>query len=188
MTETPSIPSRCAGAVAPRGRMLALPPACLLCDGNRVGHSLSAIAAMAARRPDGLTVRSDRSPVTRSGRRRQAAARRIDPVDVLSCRIVGRLVTELFSAACAAELPAIATRRRPQCHRRQIAMYLSHVVLSVPFGSIALAFGRDRTTVMHACSVTEDRRDDAGYDRFVEMCERCVDAVFAPIGADHDAF
>lgn len=105
-------------------------------------------------------------------------------VDILRCRVTWRLVAELFAAACERDLPEGAARRRPRCHMRQIAMYLSHVVLSVPYQTIATAFGRDRTTVMHACSVVEDRRDDAGYDRFVEQCERCVGAVFAPLGHD----
>ncbi|MEM5493966.1 helix-turn-helix domain-containing protein [Hoeflea sp. AS16] len=111
-------------------------------------------------------------------------AGRITFVDILRCRVTWRLVAELFAAACERDLPAAAARRRPRCHMRQIAMYLSHVVLSVPYQTIATAFGRDRTTVMHACSVVEDRRDDAGYDRFVEQCERCISAVFAPLGND----
>ena len=105
-------------------------------------------------------------------------------IDTLRCRITWRLVAELFAAACERDLPEGAARRRPRCHMRQIAMYLSHVVLSVPYQSIAIAFGRDRTTVVHACSVVEDRRDEAAYDRFVEQCERCIKAVFAPL--DHD--
>ena len=112
-------------------------------------------------------------------------AGRANPVDVLRCRVIWRLVAELFSMACGRDLPEGAAQRRPRCHVRQIAMYLSHVVLSVPYRTIASAFGRDRTTVVHACAVVEDRRDDAGYDRFVERCERCIQAVFAPGGSDH---
>jgi len=104
--------------------------------------------------------------------------------DTLRCRVTWRLVAELFAAACERDLPEGVARRRPRCHMRQIAMYLSHVVLSLPYQSIATAFGRDRTTVMHACAVVEDRRDDAGYDRFVEQCERCIKAVFAPLEND----
>lgn len=126
--------------------------------------------------PDAVTV-----AITAKGRQGEAA-RRITFVDILRCRVTWRLVAELFAAACERDLPEGAARRRPRCHMRQIAMYLSHVVLSVPYQTIATAFGRDRTTVVHACSVVEDRRDDAGYDRFVEQCERCIGAVFAPLG------
>ncbi len=107
-------------------------------------------------------------------------------IDILRCRVVLRLVTELFDAALERELANGVARRRPRCHMRQIAMYLSHVVLSVPYRTIARAFGRDRTTVVHACAVVEDRRDDLGYDRFVERCERCVNAIFAPFGGPHE--
>ncbi|SOE17497.1 DnaA-like protein [Hoeflea halophila] len=115
----------------------------------------------------------------RCGRKRNTSF-----ADTLRCRVTWRLVSELFAAACERDLPEGAARRRPRCHIRQIAMYLCHVVLSVPYQTIANAFSRDRTTVMHACSVIEDRRDDAAYDRFVERCERCVKAVFAPL--EHD--
>jgi len=110
---------------------------------------------------------------------------RLNPVDLVSCRVVWRLVTELFVAACGAELPAAMARRRPHCHMRQIAMYLSHVMLSLPYQTIAAAFGLDRTTVVHACAVIEDRRDDLAYDRFIERCERCIMAVFQPFGQPH---
>jgi hypothetical protein len=115
-----------------------------------------------------------------------AAAGWANAVDILRCRVVLRLVSELFEAALERELAGGVARRRPRCHMRQIAMYLSHVVLSVPYRTIARAFGRDRTTVVHACAVVEDRRDDLGYDRFVERCERCVNAVFAPFGGCRD--
>ena len=116
--------------------------------------------------------------------RRRGVAPRTDFIDIVRCRVTRRLVNELFAAARDSDLPAGVGHRRPACHRRQIAMYLSHVVLSVPYQTIAVAFGRDRTTVMHACSVVEDRRDDAGYDDFIERCGRCVEAVFAPL--EHD--
>lgn len=119
-------------------------------------------------------------PRGRQGR----AACRTAILDIQRCRVTWRLVAQLFAQACERDLPEGAARRRPRCHMRQIAMYLSHVVLSVPYQTIATAFGRDRTTVMHACAVVEDRRDDAGYDRFVEQCERCIKAVFAPL--EHD--
>lgn len=112
---------------------------------------------------------------------------RHDAFDLLRCKVVWRLVCELFDAAFEPDLSSSSAmaRRRPRCHMRQIAMYLSHVVLSVPYATIAAAFGRDRSTVAHSCAVVEDRRDDKAYDRFVERCERCVNAVFQPLGPSH---
>ncbi len=37
---------------------------------------------------------------------------------------------------------------------------------------IGRGFGRDRTTVMHACHLVEDLRDDEDFDRVVAVTER----------------
>jgi chromosomal replication initiation ATPase DnaA len=66
--------------------------------------------------------------------------------------------------------------RRKTARARQLAMYLSHVVLGQTLGEIALAFGRDRTTVSHACAVIEDLRDDPAFDDEVSGYERRLEA------------
>jgi chromosomal replication initiation ATPase DnaA len=55
---------------------------------------------------------------------------------------------------------------------RQVAMYLCHVAFAMSFAAIGRAFGRDRTTVAHACRVIEDRRDDIWFDRRIAALER----------------
>jgi hypothetical protein len=55
---------------------------------------------------------------------------------------------------------------------RQLAMYLMHVVLGRLYLDIGRFFGRDRTTVSHACTVIEDLRDDADFDAEVSRLER----------------
>ena len=55
-------------------------------------------------------------------------------------------------------------------------MYVCHVAYSMPMGEVAEAFGRDRTTVGHACRMVEDRRDDRAYDTFVAIVERMASA------------
>jgi len=59
---------------------------------------------------------------------------------------------------------------------RQLAMYLSHVVLGRSLTEIGEAFGRDRTTVSHACAVIEDMRDDPRFDEEVSELERRLEA------------
>jgi chromosomal replication initiation ATPase DnaA len=39
-------------------------------------------------------------------------------------------------------------------------MYLAHVVFGLSYTRVGICFGRDRTTVRHACALIEDRRDD----------------------------
>jgi chromosomal replication initiation ATPase DnaA len=59
---------------------------------------------------------------------------------------------------------------------RQIAMYVTHVALGMNMGEVGRGFGRDRTTVLHACHLIEDMRDDADFDEIVAMAERVAGA------------
>ena len=61
---------------------------------------------------------------------------------------------------------------------RQVAMYVAHVVLRLNMTDIGRAFGRDRTTVVYACHLVEDLRDDADFDRIITMTERVALAAF----------
>ena len=115
------------------------------------------------------------------------ARRAVDGPDVpvvppgIACRVVRQIVLEM--TAMASERPLWRRdSRRSTCHVRQIAMYVCHVVLRLSLSDIGAAFGRDRTTVGHACNVVEDRRDDASFDAFVSAIERVVLSVFGPAG------
>lgn len=102
------------------------------------------------------------------------------------CRLVRRVVSEIISLT-GDRTQMRRDRRRMLCHVRQIAMYVCHVSLSIPMTEIGQAFGRDRTTVGHACHVVEDRRDDAGFDDFITGIERIVSVIFAAEGEQgHD--
>ncbi|MVA99857.1 chromosomal replication initiator DnaA [Nitratireductor sp. CAU 1489] len=59
---------------------------------------------------------------------------------------------------------------------RQIAMYVAHVVLGLSMSEVGRGFGRDRTTVLHACHLIEDMRDDEEFDTIVAMAERVARA------------
>jgi chromosomal replication initiation ATPase DnaA len=54
---------------------------------------------------------------------------------------------------------------------RQVAMYLAHVGCGLSLTETGRLFGRDRTTVAHACGVIEDRRDDPLFDRALDLLE-----------------
>lgn len=61
---------------------------------------------------------------------------------------------------------------------RQIAMYVTHVSLGVTMQEVGRGFGRDRTTVRHACHLVEDMRDDEDFDLAVVRTERVAFAAF----------
>jgi chromosomal replication initiation ATPase DnaA len=93
--------------------------------------------------------------------------------------LAGRLVISLVSFATGVSESAIlAPNRGPgdTARARQMAMYLLHTSLSAPYGDVARAFRRDRTTVSHACRLIEDMRDDPRQDRLLSRLE----AVLAP--------
>jgi len=80
---------------------------------------------------------------------------------------------------------AAATRSNAQAaFGRQIAMYLAHVAFELSLSRVAFAFGRDRTTVSHACHLIEDRRDDPGFDQKLEDLERVLRSAPVPAGPE----
>lgn len=62
----------------------------------------------------------------------------------------------------------------PVALARQLAMYLAHVGLGLPQASVAASFGRDRSTVAHACRRIEELRDAAPFDHKVGRLEACL--------------
>lgn len=57
---------------------------------------------------------------------------------------------------------------------RQVAMYLAHVGCGLTLTEVGRVFARDRTTVAHACSLVEDRREEPHFDRALELLEAVV--------------
>ncbi len=89
------------------------------------------------------------------------------------------LVVEAIVAASlrlpVARLHANSRCSAPVAFARQVAMYISHVSLKQPVPDIGKHFGRDRTTVTHACEVIEDRREDPDVDRLLTSIETTID-------------
>lgn len=67
---------------------------------------------------------------------------------------------------------------------RQIAMYLCNVEFSLSYECIGNVFGRDRSTVAHACRVVEDEREDGWLDCRVAalevICRSSIELVHRP--------
>lgn len=108
---------------------------------------------------------------------------------------------ERQDGAAAALLALVAARRgisvaelmdRRRCRAevalaRQLAMYLTHVVLSRSLTRVGILFGRDRTTVAHACALIEDRRERADFDAEVEELERAIGRLLDPVAEAGEA-
>jgi hypothetical protein len=54
---------------------------------------------------------------------------------------------------------------------RQCGMYVAHITFGQSYSDAGSMFGRDRTTAAHACSVVEDRRDNADIDAILRLIE-----------------
>jgi chromosomal replication initiation ATPase DnaA len=63
---------------------------------------------------------------------------------------------------------------------RQVAMYLCYVGFELSLARVAAAFGRDRSTVAHACHAIEDRRDDDQFDLWIAGLEAMLRDAPAP--------
>ena len=71
----------------------------------------------------------------------------------------------------------IMTQRRGTAevaYGRQIAMYIVYVGFGISLARVAMAFGRDRSTVAYACHQIEDRRDDPSIDDWLDALEMAL--------------
>jgi len=95
------------------------------------------------------------------------------------------LITHLVAFATgvsAREIAAVGRVSVPASEARALAMYLAHTGLGWPLARVGTAFGRDRTTVGHACQRIEARRDDPAFDASVAELEACLGAAPAKPG------
>lgn len=86
------------------------------------------------------------------------------------CRMLEQAVAPAFEVMC--DELWMRTRGAPEAaFARQVAMYLAHVESGLNYTEVGRLFARDRTTVAHACILVEGLRDDAGFDRALELLE-----------------
>ncbi len=88
---------------------------------------------------------------------------RSDANPVSACREIESLVGLAFRVPMH-DLRAPGRGPATAAFARQVAMYLAHVELGLSLSLVGAHFGRDRTTVSHACGRVEDRRDDPVLD------------------------
>jgi len=73
------------------------------------------------------------------------------------------------------ELRAHQRGRAAAAFARQTAMYLAHVHFGLTLSQVGRNFGRDRTTVAHACARIEDSRDDPKVETVLACLEAALD-------------
>jgi chromosomal replication initiation ATPase DnaA len=84
---------------------------------------------------------------------------------------------QAVEAAFAVGLDDLHAATRGRCDiafARQTGMYLARVALGMTLSDAGHLFGRDRTTVSHACRIVEDLRDDPGFDALLHQMESFV--------------
>lgn len=99
-------------------------------------------------------------------------------------RAAARLASEMVSYVTGVSADDIVGETRGSAEAafaRQIAMYLTHVAFEMSLSRVALAFGRDRSTVAHACHLVEDRRDDTEFDATLDRLEQALREAPAPL-------
>lgn len=90
------------------------------------------------------------------------------------CRVIQGLVCTALGISLA-ELRAHSRGRAATAFARQTAMYLAHVHFGISLSEVGRRFGRDRTTVAHACACVEDRRDDPKFECVLGCLESALD-------------
>lgn len=90
-------------------------------------------------------------------------------------KIIARMAREIACEAFGVSHAELYGEARGDAHlalARQTAMYLAHVVGQLSLNELAGLFGRDRSTVSHACINIEDRRDSPIFDLQIGYMEK----------------
>ena len=93
------------------------------------------------------------------------------PANLELCECMLDIAAAMFNV-CGRELRKPGRSSQAVSRVRQIAMYICHVVLGIGMRDIGAGFGRDRTTVLYACQVVEDLRDDEESERLIAALEK----------------
>ena len=72
------------------------------------------------------------------------------------------------------------SQSRPAIVARHIAFTIARNAFGMSLARLAVAFGRDRSSVAHACRVLEERRDDLAFDHWMTALENSAAVAPAP--------
>lgn len=126
------------------------------------------------------------APPARLSRERERRYERLSPRSVeravFVCDCIIDITAALFNVS-GRELRQPGRTSTSVSRVRQIAMYVTHVVMGLSMAEVGRGFARERTTVLHACHLIEDMRDDADFDAIVALTERVAGAALR--GLEH---
>ncbi len=118
------------------------------------------------------------SPLRRGrGRPRKPQVRRAITALDLQSRLGPRLaegVAANWQGCSLRELRAGSRCNARIAEARQMGMYLAHTLFHLSMTRTGAVFGRDRTTVRHACQLVEDLRDRPGIDKPLLVLESAL--------------
>jgi hypothetical protein len=69
---------------------------------------------------------------------------------------------------------------REACTARRIAYSITRNAFAMSLARVAIAFGRDRSSIAHACRRLEDQRDDLAFDYWMTALENSAAVAPAP--------
>jgi len=130
--------------------------------------AFEALKLLAARHGRNLSLTMEEGSSDRLRQRRNVAL----------CEALIDLLVAMFGVS-GTELRSPLRCRREVARVRQIGMYVAHTAFGLAMRDVAVGFARDRTTVMHACHLVEDMRDDTEFDAIVSTFERIAQSAFA---------
>ena len=130
-------------------------------------EAFEALKLLAARHGRNLSLTMEEGCADRLRQRRNVAL-----CDALIDLLVARF------GVSGTELRSPLRCRREVARVRQIGMYVAHTAFGLAMRDVAAGFARDRTTVMHACHLVEDMRDDTEFDAIVSTFERIAHSAF----------
>jgi len=130
-------------------------------------EAFEALKLLAARHGRNLSLAMEDCSADRLRQRRNVAL----------CDALIDLLVAMFGVS-GTELRSPLRCRREVARVRQIGMYVAHTAFGMAMRDVAAGFARDRTTVMHACHLVEDMRDDTEFDAIVSTFERIAQSAF----------
>ncbi len=91
----------------------------------------------------------------------------------LNSEVVGAVVSSIFQIS-KDQIFSPQRGKASVAFARQTAMYLTHITCGHSYTDIGCFFGRDRTTVSHACQLIEDKREDPDIDWSLDLMEHSI--------------